>query len=124
FRMFRVHQNARLLNTDLRCEDYVFGDGKIPSISASASIDSENKMHVTLANLNPNKSITITCPVIGETYKNISGEVLTANAMNAMNTFDKPDNVKPVAFNGFSYKNGILTINMPSKSVVVLELTK
>lgn len=124
FRMFRVHQNARLINTDLRCEDYVFGDDRIPSISASASIDSEDKMHVTLANLNPNKTVTVTCPVIGETYKKITGEVLTANAMNAMNTFDKPDNVKPEAFNGFNYKNGILTINMPSKSVVVLELTK
>lgn len=124
FRMFRVHQDARLVNIDLRCEDYVFGDSKIPAISASASTDSQGRMHISLANLNPNKTITVTCPVIGETYKKITGEVLTANAMNAMNTFEKPDNVKPEAFNGFSYKNGILTINMPSKSVVVLELTK
>jgi len=124
FRMFRVHQDAQLLNTDLRCEDYTYGDSKIPAISGSASVDKEGKMHVSLANLNPNKQITVTCPVIGETYKKITGEVLTANVMNALNRFEKPENVKPSGFNNFTYKDGILTVAIPSKSVVVLELIK
>jgi alpha-N-arabinofuranosidase len=124
FRMFRVHQEARLLKTDLKCEDYSFGDGKIPAVSGSASVDKDGKVHVSLANLNPNKSIVVTCPVIGDTFKKVTGEVLTSNAMNAMNTFEAGDNVKPAAFNGFSYKDGVLTVTMPSKSVVVLELTK
>jgi alpha-N-arabinofuranosidase len=50
--------------------------------------------------------------------------VLTADAMNAMNTFEAGDKVKPTAFNGFTYNDGVLTVTMPSKSVVVLELTK
>ena len=29
FRMFSVHQNARLLNIDLKCEDYTYGEKKI-----------------------------------------------------------------------------------------------
>jgi alpha-N-arabinofuranosidase len=124
FRMFRVHQEAQLLNTDLRCEDYVYGDKKIPAISASASVDKENKVHISLANLNPDKSIVVTCPVIGETYKKVTGEVLTADVMNAMNTFEKPETVKPAGFNAFTYKEGVVTVIMPSKSVVVLELTK
>jgi alpha-N-arabinofuranosidase len=44
--------------------------------------------------------------------------------MNAMNTFEKPETVKPAVFNGFTYKEGVLTITMPSKSVVVLEMMK
>jgi alpha-N-arabinofuranosidase len=100
FRMFSVHQNARLLNTDLTCEDY------------------------SLANLNPGKQITVTCPVIGEAYKKVSGEILTAPEMNSFNTFEKPDVVKPVDFSGSTLKDGILTVKMPSKSVVVLELVK
>ncbi len=124
FRMFRVHQEARLLNTDLRCEDYTFDNRKIPAVSASASVDKDGKMHISLANLNPNKQIIVTCPVIGDTYKKVTGEVLTATEMNAMNTFEKPESVKPAAFNGFNYKDGVITITMPSKSVVVLELTK
>jgi alpha-N-arabinofuranosidase len=124
FRMFRVHQEARLLKTDLVCEDYSNGDRTIPAISASASVDNSGKIHVSLANLNPGKQITVTCPVIGDTFRKITGEVLTASAMNAMNTFDGVENVKPVQFNGFSYKDGVLTVNMPSKSVVVLELAR
>jgi len=124
FRMFRVHQNARLLKTDLKCEDYVNGDRKIQSVSASASVDAAGKVHISLANLNPGKALTLTCPVIGETFKKVTGEVLTADSMNAMNTFEAGDNIKPATFNGFTYKDGILTVNMPSKSVIVLELSK
>jgi alpha-N-arabinofuranosidase len=124
FRMFRVHQEANLLNLDLRCEDYTFGSKKIPAISASASVDKTGKVHITLANLNPNKAIVITCPIIGDTFKKVTGEVLSANEMNSYNSFENPEVVKPVAFNGFTLKDGILSISMPSKSVVVLELTK
>jgi alpha-L-arabinofuranosidase len=124
FRMFRVHQEAYLLNIDLRCEDYVNGNRKIPAISASASVDKEGKVHISLANLNPGKPITVNCPVVGDTYTKVTGEVLTAPEMNSFNSFENEDVVKPDSFNGFSLRNGMLTINMPSKSVVVLELTK
>jgi alpha-L-arabinofuranosidase len=124
FRMFRVHQNSRLLDIDLNCEYYARGDKKIPAISASASVDQEGKIHISMANLNPGKQITVTCPIIGEIYKNATGEILTADAMNSFNSFDKPDVVKPHEFNGLTLKEGILTVNMPSKSVIVVELSK
>ncbi|HBE41476.1 MAG TPA: alpha-N-arabinofuranosidase [Bacteroidales bacterium] len=124
FRMFSVHQEAKLLTTDLRCEDYEFQGSAIPAISASASVDNTGKVHISFANLNPNKEITLTCPVIGETYKTITGEVLTAGQMNAFNSFEKPEVVKPALFKGFKMKDGILTVTMPAKSVVVLELVK
>jgi alpha-N-arabinofuranosidase len=124
FRMFRIHQNAQLMNTDLRCEDYVLGDKKIPAISASASMDKEGKMHISLANLNPDKEITLTCPIIGDIFKTVSGEVLTAGEMAAFNSFEKPENVKPGAFNSYKLKDGVLSVTMPAKSIVVLELKK
>ena len=75
-------RKARLLKIDLRCEDYTYA-GKISlSLSASASVDNDGKVHISLANLNPGKQITVTCPVIGDKYKKVTGEVLTAN-MNA-----------------------------------------
>jgi alpha-N-arabinofuranosidase len=124
FRMFSVHQNARLLNIDLTCESYTNGEKEIPSVTASASVDNEGKVHISLANLNPDKEITVTCPIVGETYKKVSGELLTSPEMNSFNSFEKPDVVKPVGFTGFTIKDGILTVKMPSKSVVVLELDK
>jgi alpha-N-arabinofuranosidase len=122
FRMYRVHQEAQLLNTDLICEDYTFNNRSVPAISASASVDKDGKVHISLANLNPNKEISISCPVIGYSFKNVTGEVLTAGEMSAHNTFEEPDLVKPVSFNGFKLKGNILTVTMPPKSVVVLEL--
>lgn len=122
FRMFRDHQEAKLLNMDIRSEDYVFGGKKIPAISASASVDKNGKIHISLANLNPNKEITVTCPIIGGNYTKVSGEILTASEMNAYNSFGNPENLKPGSFNGFKLKDGILTITMPAKSVVVIDL--
>lgn len=124
FRMFRVHQEAKLLNIDLRCEDYAYDNKKIPAISASASVDKDGKVHISLANLNPDKSITVTCPVIGDSFKKVTGEILTASEMNSYNSFESPETVKPITFSGYSLKDGILSVTMPSKSVVVLELTK
>ncbi|HOS73618.1 MAG TPA: alpha-L-arabinofuranosidase C-terminal domain-containing protein, partial [Bacteroidales bacterium] len=122
FRMFRVHQNARLLTTDLKCEEYEFQGSRITALSASASVDNEGKIHVSLANLNPNKEITVTCPVIGAVIKTVRGEILTADQMNACNTFEKPETVKTGQFRGFKVKDGVITVRMPAKSVVMLEL--
>jgi alpha-N-arabinofuranosidase len=42
--------------------------------------------------------------------------------MNSHNTFDEPETVKPAAFNGFALTDNKLTIQMPSKSIVVFEI--
>jgi alpha-L-arabinofuranosidase len=124
FKMLKVHQEAQLLNIDIRSEDYVFGGKKIPAISASASLDKSGKIHISLANLNPNKEIIISCPIIGDSFGKVTGEVLTAGEMGAYNSFEKSETVKPAPFTGFKMSNGILTVTIPSKSVVVLELSK
>jgi alpha-N-arabinofuranosidase len=124
FKMFRVHQEAKLLTTNLRCEDYSYNGKSIPAITASASVDADGKVHITLANLNPSKEITVTCPLIGNTYKTVTGEVLTASEMAAYNSFEKPDAVKTAPFSGFKMKDNVLMITMPAKSVVAIELKK
>ncbi len=124
FRMFRIHQDARLLRSDLKCEDYVMGDKKIPAISASASVDKDGKIHISVANLNPGKEIILDCPLIGAAIKNVKGEILTSGEMNTFNSFEKPENIKPANFTGFKIKEGGLMITLPAKSIVVLEISK
>jgi alpha-N-arabinofuranosidase len=124
FRMFKIHQEAQLLNIDIKCEDYLFGEKKIPAISASASVDKTGKVHISLANLNPNKEIIISCPIVGDVFSKVTGEVLTAGEMTAFNSFEKPENVKPASFTGFKMNGNVLSVTLPSKSVVVLELIK
>ena len=58
----------------------------------------------------------------GAVGHSVEGRVLTAQAMDADNTFDQPDRVKPQAFRGAKIEGGELTATLPAKSVVVLDL--
>jgi alpha-N-arabinofuranosidase len=42
--------------------------------------------------------------------------------MSAINTFDKPETVKPQAFSGAKLAAGALTVDLPARSVVMLGL--
>ncbi len=122
FKMFKVHQNAKLIPLQLNCESYTNGKESIPSVSASASKDDAGKIHITLANFNPNKDQEITCNLGSATPTQIKAEVLTAKSMSAFNTFDKAEEVKPQSFKGATLKNNQLKISMPAKSIVAIEL--
>ena len=78
---------------------------------------------MTLANLDPNHAITVSCTVHGLAVTNVVGRVLTAGAINAHNTFEQPNQVQPTAFDGVTIHNTEIAITLPAKSVVALELT-
>jgi len=122
FRMFSVHQNAKLLPMDIKCENYSYGGKSIPAVSASASVDDNGVIHISLANLNPSHEINMSCIIEGITPGQISGEVLTAPEMNSYNSFEDQYAVKPVSFSSFRMKDKNLEVSLPSKSVVVLEI--
>jgi alpha-N-arabinofuranosidase len=48
--------------------------------------------------------------------------VLTGEAMNARNTFDHPEMIKPIAFSGVQIRGDKVELALPAKSVVVLEM--
>lgn len=122
FEMFTVHHDATLLPVELQCPDYPFGSDKVPSVSVSASKDKAGAVHLTLCNLNPNQSVDVAAQLKGVKAASITGRVLTAAAMNAHNTFDQPDAVKPAAFTGAKLTSDGFAATLPAKSVVVLEL--
>jgi len=124
FKMYRVHQDAKLIPSNLVCEDYEFEGKKIPAISCSASEDASGKIHVTIANLNPDKEIPFTVELAGKKFSKIlSAEVLTAPEYNSYNSFDKPGTVKTAEFKNVK-KTGDSTIElvMPGKAVVMVEI--
>jgi len=122
FEMYVPHHDATLLPSELQGADYNFNNRKIPAVSVSASRDQTGKIHVTLCNLNPDQPAEVSCDLRGAKARTISGRILTAPEMNAHNTFDRPDSVKPAEFDAFRVTdNGFLT-TLPSKSVVVLEV--
>jgi alpha-N-arabinofuranosidase len=122
FKMYKVHQDASLIPVDLSAPEYKMDQTSLPSLSASASRDKEGKLHLSIVNLDPNRPAEVSTTVSGSNVKNISGEILTASMMNAMNTFDNPNTIKPAAFSSYKLQGSQLTLNIPAKSVVVLEL--
>jgi alpha-N-arabinofuranosidase len=124
FKMFSVHQDAKLLPGYLICEDYEMDGKKIPALTSSVSEDKDGKIHITLTNLNPDKEISLTVQLAGKNFGNVkTASVLTAPEYNSFNSFDKPNVVKPIDFKGYKKTtDGTFLVTMPSKSVVVLEL--
>jgi alpha-N-arabinofuranosidase len=122
FRMYRVHQGARMIPIDLSAPEYKIGDKSVPSLSASASRDGEGRLHLSVVNLDPIRAVEITATISGGSIRSATGEVLTASAMNEMNTFARPNIVKPAPFNSYKIEGTKLDLRIPAKSVVVLEL--
>jgi len=132
FKMYQVHQGATLIPIELSAPEYKVHQGSVdqgsvdqssvPSVSASASRDKDGKVHLSIVNLDPNRSAEITMKVAGSTVRNVTGELLTASTMNAMNTFDNPNGVKPAPFSSYKIQDSQIILTIPPKSVVVLEL--
>jgi alpha-N-arabinofuranosidase len=122
FDMYKVHQNAQLLPLEFSSSQYSYGDESVPQVSASASEDGEGKINVSLCNLDPNSEVHICCQIRGTNKSSVCGSILTAVEMNAHNTFEEPENVKPMAFCGASLAGNVLDVKLPSKSVVVLTI--
>jgi len=120
FRMYSVHQEAEMLPVCLDTDEYRHNGEAIPQVSASASINEAGTIHISLCNLDHKNAADIECVLRGSTGSSVSGTILTAKAMNAHNTFENPENVKPVSFTGASLKGDKLVASIPPMSVVVI----
>jgi alpha-L-arabinofuranosidase len=122
FEMYRVHQGATLIPVELTAPEYKFGQTSITSLHASASRDRGGKLHLSIVNLDPNRDAQVNARIMGAKALHIKGQVLTAPAMNSTNTFDRPDAIKPLPFTGAKVLDEGITLSLPPKSVVVLEI--
>jgi alpha-N-arabinofuranosidase len=123
YEMFKVHQGGTILPVEMQAPDYVFGNEKIPAVSASATRAADGRtVHLSLANTDPHRAATLTVTLAGLAPASAAGRVLTAPAMQAYNTFAAPDTVKPVPFEGVKIAGNTLTLTLPPKSVAVVEL--
>ena len=120
--MYNVHQDATMLPLSVTSGDYKMGKEKLKAISASASKDKNGLTHVSLVNIDYSKAQELTINVSGANYTSVNGRILTSDKMQNYNSFENPDKVKPVSFDGASINGSSLKIKLPPFSVVVLEL--
>jgi alpha-L-arabinofuranosidase len=122
FRMYKVHQGATRIPVEMSAPPYTLEGTSIPALTASASRDSAGRVHLSLVNLDPNRPAVVSVKTGDSRVGSVTGEVLTAPVINAMNTFDSPDTVAPRPFQAFTLTGSQLTLTLPAKSVVVVEL--
>ncbi|MGH8025913.1 MAG: alpha-N-arabinofuranosidase, partial [Pseudoxanthomonas sp.] len=122
FDMYQVFQGATSLPVEIDAPEYEFGGVRVPGVHASAGRDAEGVVHLALVNPDPNKPVAVGVRLAGLQASSIRGRLLTAPAMNTVNSFDRPDAVRPVEFAGATLKGELLNAVLPAKSIVVLSL--
>ena len=123
FDMYQVHHDATSLPLDIETDYYMQGGETIPAVSATASKDAQGRVHVSLVNLDPNAAVAVEANIEGQTFTSVTGRVLTADVLDAHNTFDAPNRVQPAAFTGATLQDSALEVQLPPRSVVVLTLS-
>lgn len=126
FDMYKVNQDATSLSVDNNFEQYQFNDDKLLKLSVSASKDNKNNIHINLACVDHLQGTQFALDVRGIDINNveISGTILTASEKNAHNTFEQPENIKPMEFTNFTIVDGKINVNLPPMSVAVLTVAE
>ncbi|KAI7254756.1 hypothetical protein KC345_g11228 [Hortaea werneckii] len=123
--MYKVHQDAELLDLTIDSPVYSYEGREIPEVSASASITPEGVIHVSLCNLNHAAPAALPLELRGLSGLSaaVNGTTLAGLSIDAHNTFEQPEAVVPQPFNAFKLEGDTLTVELPPMSVTVLEIT-
>jgi len=122
YKMYKVHHDATLLPQTLEGPDYVLGSDSLPAISASASMDEAGVIHLSLVNIDPDQAVHMEVELKGKEKGKVSGQLLSSELMDGHNTFQDPEAVVPVGFDGAAFNKGKIELTIPARSVVVLEV--
>jgi alpha-N-arabinofuranosidase len=123
FKMYKAHHDAVLIPTEVTCNDYVLEDDKIPVLSVSASKNTDGNLTVSVVNVNPSESISTTILLDDNSkFKVEKAEIITAEAMDALNDFSKSEQVNINGFAEYKLKGSELQVTLPAKSIVQLTL--
>lgn len=121
FKMYAVHQGAALIPLNLETGKYERNGISVPTVNGSASIR-DGVVSVTLCNLNPNKAESVDLTITGMDFSSANGKIVTAQNMNDYNDFGKEEKISMKAFELKQPKDGRLKLELPSKSVVLVQL--
>ncbi len=116
FRMYVPFQDARFVPLQLEQGGYKFGNIALPQVDAIAAKGMDGKLWLALINLDANRAAELVVKA-----KAATGETLTADEVNAVNTFAAPNLVAPKPYRATA-AGGIVTLKLAAKSVTVVAL--
>ena len=123
FKMYVPFQDATYLPVSYDgAAEYSLGEYRVPSVSATAARATDGKVYASVANLNPRESVELAVSIAGAAVRNSSAQLLTADAMDAHNTFASPRTVGPKPFDGLARDGDTLTFTLPPKAIVMIAI--
>jgi len=123
FDLYQVFQGATALPVEVRADEYAHGGVRVPGLFVTAARGTDGAVHVALVNPDPQRTQRVALAVRGLKVGTVRGRMLSAPAIDTVNTFERPEAVKPVAFTGGTVgSDGAVAVSMPAKAIVVLEL--
>lgn len=94
-----------------------------PMLSASAAKTQDGSLVFAITNVSLDKDQTLDINIAGFKAKSVSGRILTSKNAADYNDFQHPNVVAPKEFKDAKLsKKGMLTVKVPAKSVVVLNI--
>ncbi|NDW18053.1 alpha-N-arabinofuranosidase [Dysgonomonas sp. 216] len=121
FDMYRVHQDATYLPLDIETDTKEIREREVPFVTASAS-QKDGIIYLTLTNVDLISERNITVDFSDLKLSKVNGRILTSKDIKDHNTYDNPNLVAPRSFKDAKFKNGKLSVKLPAKSIVVLEM--
>lgn len=122
--MYNVHQDAEALAVHGSFGEYAFEgeSGSLAQVGVTAS-KKDGLVHVSLYNVNPTEAAELELELRGyEGDYACVGELLAADAIDAHNTFERPDVVSKRPFDAAKLAGGKLKVSLPPASVVTLRV--
>jgi alpha-N-arabinofuranosidase len=122
YHLYRPFMDATYLPISMnQVPQYTLDKVSVPGVSTSAARGKDGKIYLALVNTNPNQAVSLNVAIQGQASTRAVGRVLTADAMDAHNTFTAPNTIKPVDYTA-NASNGKLTLQLPSKAVMVVAI--
>ena len=129
FEMYKGFQEATYLPLDVQCTTKMArGDGhakygrKIDMLYSSAAKKADGSIILSLSNVSLTEPQDVEISLEGAQAKAVSGRILTCDNVADYNDFENPDRVRPVDFKDAKLKKGVLTVKVPARSIVVLDV--
>ena len=120
--MYNVHQDAVMIPVELQNIYYKEGNDSLPAISVSASRNQQGLTHISLVNIDPEKTNTVHIQMEGPQLKLDNGRILQSASIQDFNDAQNPEKITPHSFSGVVVKGNEWLITLPAASVVVLTL--
>ena len=121
-KMYAVHHDALLLPISIQNTLFFHEEDSLPTIHASASKNQNGIMHISLVNIDLNRSVPVLLEVRGASIESVSGQILHSENITDYNSFLEHEKIKPEQFTQYEKNNDHIRLEMPPFSVVVLEI--